>query len=207
MIDLTQHQELVVSQQVEHLEAFTGFETANRYNIMTAEGQHLLYAFEESGTLSRQLLGSHRPLTIHVVEDGSRNLFTAHRSFFWFKSHMHVRDDSDNHLGSLQRKMKFLGRRFTLEGPDGRQIAEVRGRMLRPHTFMVHEPQGEEVARVTKQWSGIMREAFTDADNFRVQFHKESLDQEFRILMLATAFAIDLDFFENNSKRSGFGLG
>ncbi|MDA0769937.1 MAG: phospholipid scramblase-related protein [Chloroflexi bacterium] len=206
MVDLTQHQELVVTQQVEHLEAFTGFETANRYNIMTAEGQHLLYAFEESGTISRQFLGNHRPLSIHIVEDGSRKLLTAQRGFFWFKSHLHVRDDSDNHLGSLQRQIKFLGRRFTLEGPKGQPIAEVRGRMLRPHTFMVHEPQGEEVARVTKKWSGLLREGFTDADTFRLQFHKE-LDQGFRMLMLATAFAMDLDFFENNNKRSGFNIG
>ena len=206
MVDLTQHRELVVSQQVEHLEAFTGFETANRYNIMTPEGDHLLYAFEESGAISRQFLGSHRPLSIHVVEDGSRHLFTAQRSFFWFKSHLHVRDSSDNHIGSLRRRIKFLGRRFSLEGPDGQQIAEVRGRMLRPHTFMVHEPGGEEVARVTKQWSGIMREVFTDADNFRLQFHKD-LDQNFRMMVLATAFAIDLDFFENNKKRTGFGIG
>ena len=66
---------------------------------------------------------------------------------------------------------------------------------------MVHEPGGEEVARVTKQWGGIMREAFTDADTFRVQFHKESLDQQFRMLTLAAAFAIDLDFFESKGRR------
>ncbi|MCH9040401.1 MAG: hypothetical protein IIC23_13565 [Chloroflexi bacterium] len=201
IVDLTQHQELIVSQQVELLEAFTGFETANRYNILTADGRHLLYAFEESGAISRQLLGTHRPLSIHVVEDGSHNVLTAQRSFFWFRSHMHVRDGSDRPLGSLRRRLTFLGRRFSLEGPDGRLIAEVRGRMLRPNTFMVHEPGGEEVARVTKQWGGIMREAFTDADTFRVQFHKESLDQQFRMLTLAAAFAIDLDFFESKGRR------
>ena len=63
----------------------------------------------------------------------------------------------------------------------------------------------EEVARVTKRWSGLLREAFTNADTFRLQFHK-NLDQDFRMLVLATAFAIDMDFFENN-KRGGFGFG
>ena len=206
MLDLTQHNDLVITQQVEHLEAFVGFETANRYNIMTEDGQHLLYAFEESGAISRQFLGSHRPLSIHVVEDGSRHVFTAQRSFFWFMSHLHIRDDSDKHIGSLQRKMKFLGRRFDLEGPNGQLVAEVRGRLLRPHTFMIHKPGGDEVARVTKKWSGLIREAFTDADTFRLQFHND-LDQDFRMLVLATAFAIDMDFFENNNKRGGIGFG
>ena len=40
---------------------------------------------------------------------------------------------------------------------------------------------------------------FTDADTFVVQFTDGSTDQEFRLLMLASAFAIDLDFFEGNN--------
>ena len=41
MVDLTQYQELVVRQEVEHLEAFTGFETSNRYSIYTQCGNCL----------------------------------------------------------------------------------------------------------------------------------------------------------------------
>ena len=37
---------------------------------------------------------------------------------------------------------------------------------------------------------------FTDADTFQVAFTDNSTDQDFRLLMLATAFSIDLDFFE-----------
>lgn len=77
----------------------------------------------------------------------------------------------------------------------GAPIAEVRGPMFRPNTFMIYR-DGEEVARITKQWSGILKEAFTDADTFRLQQNTEGLGQEFALLTLATAFAIDLDFFE-----------
>ena len=42
MIDLTDYSELMIKQQVEHLEALTGFETANRYRVMTPEGETLL---------------------------------------------------------------------------------------------------------------------------------------------------------------------
>ena len=41
-----------------------------------------------------------------------------------------------------------------------------------------------------------MKEAFTDADTFRLQQNTEGLEQEFALLTLATALAIDLDFFE-----------
>ena len=56
---------------------------------------------------------------------------------------------------------------------------------------------GAEIGRVTKQWSGIGREAFTDADTFLVQMDTSSADRDFALLMLASALAIDLDFFEH----------
>ena len=74
-------------------------------------------------------------------------------------------------------------------------MAEIHGPYFRLNTFMVYK-QGEEIGRVTKQWSGIGREAFTDADTFRVEMETSKIDQDFSLLMLASALAIDLDFFE-----------
>ena len=77
MIDLAQHEELLVCQQVEHVEAFIGFEMANQYTVFTPDGYEMLHAVEESGAVSRQFMGSHRPLNIHLsgrpgrhVDDG-----------------------------------------------------------------------------------------------------------------------------------------
>ena len=61
MIDLSRHGELIVRQEVEHLEVFSGLETQNRYGVLTPDGDRLLYAYEESGFLSRILLKKHRP--------------------------------------------------------------------------------------------------------------------------------------------------
>ena len=81
MIDLSQFPELYVRQEIEHLEVFTGFETANRYSVRTPSGEQLLYAFEESSMLVRTLLKTHRPLDIHVVDRNNTNVITASRSF------------------------------------------------------------------------------------------------------------------------------
>ena len=78
-------------------------------------------------------------------------------------------------------------------------IAEVEGPLFRPNTFMVRQ-QGEEIARITKQWSGLLREGFTDADAFRVEFFGQARDQNTCLLILATAFSIDLDFFESRGR-------
>ena len=205
MIDLTKYREIFVRQQVEHLEVFTGFETANRYIVSTPEGEQLLYAYEESGWLSRQFLKAHRPLSLHVIDNERQTLLSASRSFFWFLSHLHVRDGAGRPVGSLRRQLAFLKRRFVLENASGSPIAEVQGKLFRPNTFMIYV-DGREVARVTKQWGGIMREAFSDADTFKVQ-QEPGLDQDLSLLVLAAAFAIDLDFFESGGGGWSFSLG
>ena len=80
MVDLTQHQELFVRQEVEHLEVFTGFEASNRYSVNTPDGERLLYAYEESGWLGRQFLRTHRPLTLHIVDGDGQPVVVASRN-------------------------------------------------------------------------------------------------------------------------------
>ncbi len=195
-IDLANHSELMIRQRVERLEAFTGIETANRYTVMTPQGEELLYAHEESGTLSRILLKGHRPLTLHIGDRSGNDQLVANRSFYWFFAHFHVKDPQGRHLGSLRRRFSFPSRKMTVEGPSGQPVAEIRGPLFKPKTFMIYR-QEREIGRVTKQWSGLMKEAFTDADTFKLELNSPGLDRDLAPLMLAAAFAVDLDFFES----------
>ena len=49
---------------------------------------------------------------------------------------------------------------------------------------------GAEVASVNKKWSGILSEAFTDRDNFQVEFHTQDLPNDQRKVILASWAAI-----------------
>ena len=195
MIDLTQIQEMVIEQKVEYLEAFTSFETKNRYRVADTQGRTLLFAFEESGLMWRFFLSSRRPLKLQILDENSQPVMYAQRRFFWFFSHLHVYDGDDRLLGSLQREFSILRRRFTLSDANGDVIARIDGPIWRPSTFMIYR-NDEEVARVTKQWGGMLKEMFTDADAFRVQQSTIGLRQEFSQMVLGAAFAIDLDCFE-----------
>jgi hypothetical protein len=53
------------------------------------------------------------------------------------------------------------------------------------------------VGRITKQWSGLLREAFTDADTFGVQLGP-GMDPRLRTLALAATFLIDFLYFEDS---------
>lgn len=199
MIDLAQHEELWVFQQVEHLEAFIGFETANQYSVFTPDGYEMLHAFEESGTVSRQFMGSHRPLNIHVVDNQGDAVMTASRPFFWFRSNLQVMDGYGNHMGALYRQFGILGRKFALMDANDRQIAQIKGNVFRRYTFVVEDSGGSELGRITKEWGGLLREAYTDLDTFRIRFRDRERSHEFRTLVLASAFAIDMDFFEGKA--------
>ena len=48
---------------------------------------------------------------------------------------------------------------------------------------------GQQIGKVTKQWSGLVREAYTDADNFGVSFPLD-LDVRVKLTLMAMVFLI-----------------
>lgn len=57
---------------------------------------------------------------------------------------------------------------------------------------------GDEVGKISKQWSGLAREMFTDADFFGINFPMD-LDVRMKAVMLGACFLIDAMFFEKVS--------
>ena len=56
------------------------------------------------------------------------------------------------------------------------------------------ESNPREVGRIEKKWSGLLRESFTDADNFLVTLPDR--DEALRTLVLAAAVLVDFLWFE-----------
>ena len=140
-------------------------------------------------------MGTHRPLAIYIIDNHRQPVMEASRDFFWFLSHLRV-SQGDRPVGALNRQFALFRRKLTLTDDNERILAHIDGSLFRRYTFITKNPQGNEMARITKQWGGIGREMFTDADTFRIEFTDSADSQDFRMLMLAAAFAIDLDFFE-----------
>ena len=59
---------------------------------------------------------------------------------------------------------------------------------------------GVEVGRISKKWGGAMKEVFTDADNFGVQFPAE-WEPPLKALFLGAVFLIDFVHFENKGNN------
>ncbi|MFQ3325092.1 MAG: hypothetical protein ACI90U_002924 [Pseudomonadales bacterium] len=71
------------------------------------------------------------------------------------------------------------------------------GLLLRPWTFII-KSDGEEVGKITKKWSGLLKESFTEADNFGVEF-PITWDVRLKALFLGMVFSIVFLHFEDKN--------
>ncbi|MCX4243470.1 phospholipid scramblase-related protein [Paraliomyxa miuraensis] len=191
---------LVIRQQKELLEVFTDFETKNRYAIQLPDGQTAFYAAETGGGawafITRSFLKARRPFTMDLLDPTGGMALRLERPWTWFFSELHVRDAQGQRLGMIDQRFAFLSRRFVILDPTGRELAQIHGPLWRPWTFRILQPDGQEVGRITKKWSGLLVEAFTDADTFGVEM-SPGMDARLRPLVLAATFLIDFLYFED----------
>lgn len=190
---------LVIHQQKEMIEVFTDLETKNRYVVQLPDGQTALYAAEIGGGawefITRTTLKARRPFTMQLLDATGAVAFQLERPWTWFFSELHVRDAQGQRLGTIDQRFALFARRFAILDPTGRELAQLHGPWFRPWTFRVLQGE-QEVGRITKKWSGLMREAFTDADTFGVEL-SPSMDARLRPLVLAATFLIDFLYFED----------
>lgn len=192
---------LRVRQRKEWTEILTGWETRNRYEIDDGSDRPMLYAGEVGGGLGslliRQFLGRARPFTVEVKDDLGNTVLTVKRPFRWFFSRAEVYDGAGRLLGAIQQKWAFLRRRYQIEGPTGLVGAEIFGPFFKPWTFEIRV-RDQKVGTIAKRWSGLLKEAFTAADNFSLELGP-AVDDRLRPLCLGATFLIDFVHFERRN--------
>jgi len=188
-----------ISQQKEWGEILTGFEGRNRYLVSDDRGNELFYAVEEPGSvLARIFLKAYRPFAIDVVDASGEKLLRIERPFRFYFHTAEILDGSGELVGSLQRHFAVLRRLYSVLSTNGKQLFELFGPVLHPWTFRIHE-QGRERGMIQKKWTGLLKEGFTDADNFGVTFPSD-WPVELKTLALGAVFLIDFVHFENKGK-------
>jgi len=183
---------VIVKQEIETIEIFTNFETKNKYSINTEDGKQLYYAYEDgSNFFIRQILGSHRPITLNVIDSAKSTMFTLTRAFFFFLPDHDVKSNNVT-AGSIKGKWTWFNRTFEINAPSGKLLCRAKF----PHIWTFDIFRGsQKVGQILKKWSGVGKEMFTDADTFMVDFGVIN-DDPTKKMILATAFAIDLRYFE-----------
>ncbi len=186
---------LVVSQKKEWGEIATGFETRNRYTVSDASDNRLYVAAEERGsTLLRLFLKALRPFTVAVLNDDGQTVLRVTRPFRFYFHRAEIVDRQGRSLGVIERRFSIVRRIYAVSDMSGHEIFQLFGPILHPWTFEIRNA-GVEYGKISKKWSGLLKEGFTDADNFGVTFAAE-WGVEVKALVLGAVFLIDFVHFE-----------
>jgi uncharacterized protein YxjI len=195
-----QSSELMVVQRRELAELF-GFETRNKYSI-EANGVQLAFAAEQGkgglAMLARVFVGHWRTFEIHVFDNRRQLALRIVHPFRFLFQRLEVTSADGRELGAIQQRFAVFSKKFDVLDRTGRLLLSVSSPLWRPWTFSFQR-DGRELARVEKKWSGMLREAFTDADQFRVAFESPELSLDERSLVLSAALFIDLQYFERKA--------
>lgn len=204
MHNLQGSQELFIKQRKE-LAELIGFESRNKYEIRDQAQNVIGFAAEQSkgflGFITRQFFGHWRTFEIHLFDASKVQMATALHPFRWIFQRLEIRTKDQKYIGALQQRFTIFSKKFDLEDERGNVFLTVNSPFWKIWTFPFMNNRGQEIALIEKKWTGLLKEAFLDADNFRVVFNDSTLSEDQRLLLLSSAFLIDLQYFERKANQ------
>ncbi|XP_039445017.1 phospholipid scramblase 2-like isoform X7 [Culex pipiens pallens] len=204
---LTSIDQLLVHQKVELLEAFTGFETANKYTVKNTLGQKVYWAVEDTDCCTRNCCGPARPFDMKVLDFYQNEVLHFNRPlrcqsccFPCCLQELEVSAPPGNVIGTVEQNWSIFTPQFSIKDTSGNTVLRIEGpfctfSICGDVEFKVVTTNGDQVGKISKQWSGIAREMFTDADHFGINFPMD-LDVRVKATLLGALFLIDYMFFE-----------
>lgn len=195
------HTRLSVRQRKRWLEVLFSFEMKNAYDVFDGDQMPVLRVEEEGAGigsfLKRMFFGPRRWFTANVQDlAAQRPLLSIRRPWRFYFHEIAVHGPDGEPLGSVVREWSWIRRIYTVRDAQQQPVATLFGPILRPWTFEVRLPGSEHtVATIQKRWSGMVKELFTDADNFVLDLASVH-DPAHKALLFAATILIDIVHFE-----------
>lgn len=188
--------------QRRELAEFFGFESRNKYEVTLPDRTPLLFIAEQSkgflGMIGRQMLGHWRSFELQFFTPDRQPMMKAVHPFRFFFKRLELIDGQGRLIGILQQRFAIFSKKFDILAPDGQVWFEMKSPFWKIWTFPFRR-NGQEVAVLSKKFSGVFTEMMTDKDNFEVKFADPSLGNNERLMMLAAAIFVDLIYFEKKA--------
>lgn len=143
---------------------------------------------------------------LQVVDLNGQVLMALTRPAKVIRSTLIVRQADGAEIGQIvQKNIGIIGKvRFGVESA-GRTLGSIHAENWTAWDFNIQDSAGNEIARITKTWSGWAKENFTKSDNYVVQFNRP-VDEPLRSLVIAASLAVDTALKEttpSGSRRRG----
>ena len=126
---------------------------------------------------------------LQVVDSYNNVVLKLTRPAKFVKSRVVVEDGVGNTIGEITQKNALGKIRFGLN-VGGAEIGSINAENWRAWNFNIQDRNGTEVARITKTFEGLLKTAFTTADNYVVSVHRP-LPEPLRQMVVAAALSVD----------------
>ncbi|KAF4116795.1 hypothetical protein G5714_001348 [Onychostoma macrolepis] len=207
---LTQIDQLLVQQKVELAEVILGWETNNKYIVKNSMGQQVFFVAEENDCCNRQFCGPLRSFVLHVQDNMGQEVMTLTRPlkcgsccFPCCLQELEIQSPPGNPIGYVIQNWHPFLPKYTIQNEKKEAVLKIVGpfcscRCCADVNFdVLSVDESTKVGRIAKQWTGLVRETFTDADNFGISFPMD-LDVKIKAALFGACFLIDFMFFEHN---------
>ncbi|KAL4635867.1 phospholipid scramblase 1-like isoform X1 [Arapaima gigas] len=208
---LTQIDQLLVHQKVEFAEVLLGYEMNNKYVIKNSAGQQVFFVAEENSCCNRNCCGPMRSFVLHVQDNFDREVLTLTRPLRCGScccpcclQELEVQAPPGNPIGFIVQDWHLYLPKFTIQNEKKEPVLKINGPFCQCACYsdvnfeVLSLDESTNVGKISKQWTGALREMFTDADNFGINFPMD-LDVKIKAVLLGACFLIDFMFFEHNS--------
>lgn len=211
--------QLLVHQKKELLEVFLGCETQNKYVIKNSLGQQVYRAKEDTDCCTRNCCGPSRPFDIEILDNAGNEVIHFNRGLrceycccFCCLQRLEVSAPPGTVIGRVVQEWSICTPKYRIENERGECLLRIEGPFLctckccADINFKVLSKDGTtKVGKVSKQWSGLLTESFTDADHFGINFPVD-LDVRVKAVLLGALFLIDYMYFEQSGGEGVAGM-
>lgn len=204
MSDLLSHDVLVFSQKAKLIEM------TDEYRILDDAGNEIGSIREVGQSTTKRALrlftGVDQFLThkLGVFDGDGRLVLMLERPAKLMKSTIKVSDAAGTARGAILQDNVVGPKHFALVDGRGDRIGSIDGENWISWNFAVHDSTVAEVGRITKEWSGILKEGYTTADDYLLQI-EAAVSPDLRLLTFASAASVDLALKQDDT--GGWGRG
>lgn len=208
LLSMISDDRLIIERKIEYLNLFLSFEQANKYGIYNATGMQIGWILEREpnlwSTIKRQLLRTHRPFVLDLIDMDGNVLLNIKRHLKIINSNVQVSVpyQEEDILAESQQRFHIWRRQyevFTSTEESSVQFGKIDSALL-SWEFAVKGYDGQPVANISRNFNGFLREILTDTGVYVIDW--PSLDDQQRLALLATCISIDYDYFSRHSSNT-----
>lgn len=201
--------QIIIQQKVQLAEVVLPVESSNWYIAKNSAGEFIFSMKEDSNCCGKYCAGSSRCFVMDVLDHKGSAVMRFVRplrctSCCWLccLQVMEVQAPPGTLIGYAHQLWSICFPSFGIYDEHKNKALSIVGPCCTSSLpcccnveFQVRSTNGVAVGKITKQWSGLVKEAFTDADTFGVSFPLD-LNINMKACLIAATMLIDYMFYE-----------